>query len=860
MAKNNGMPQKKGMTSFIIYIVIAVILLIVGMWGGYVLQETAHKNGKANFQRALDKAGDYANIESFFYAAKSALRDKGMAQTGAMYGGMAGLLIFAYQISKTPKRFHRKGEEHGSARWGTDKEKQSVGDVNDFYNNAILASDVFLVLDRKKRDKNTMTDKEKKSRERSDRIKENNEKNRIDKLIKKAQENSPMGNTEKSEIFVTKKNTLVKYNGSDTDVTLPDSINKIGKFAFALSKVKSVTASSVTVVENGAFFGCEKLKHIEMSNVETIGISAFERCYELSDIYVGDKFRKADTTSFMQCLNVVIHSSAGGYVEQYANQNDITFEISGSCVDNEVISIRKIAEKTKKVQKIQAMLNLNMLILGGSGTGKSRFFVKPNLMQCNTSFVVTDPSGELIQSCGKMLERMGYTIKVFNIDNMDYSCNYNPFHYMNDTDGKYDENAVIKMINTFMLNTKGEGQGGDPFWEDCTRLLLSAVCFLLVETAPEEERNFANVLDIIHKAKVIEGKEEEKSEFDAMFDARKGDNPNALSVQYYDEFKQAAGKTMQSILISTTTRLQSFKLAKIRNLTCMDNIGLDTLGDKKTALFIIIPSTDSTYNFLAAMMYSQLFDSLYRAAISKYHGRLPVHVRFICDEFANTGKIPEFEKILATCRKFEISVQVILQNLSQLKRLYEKSWEEIPGNCDTTIFLGGKDQTNNEYIMKELGKETIDTMNVNKTKSKQGSTSYNDGILGRELMQLDELATMPNNECLVLIRGMRPFRTDKFDIANHPRYGMLDEVNKIKNTYYISENIHTKEEEEILNLGEVYDTGETVGINNIGTITVNFVSSDNSVIVPLSELNKNIKPEINAIFAEVGEAYSAEIA
>ncbi len=710
MAKNNGMPPKKGMTSFVIYIVIAVVLLVIGMWGGYVLQETAYKNGKANFQRALDKAADYANFESFFYAAKSALTDKGTAQKGAMFGGMAGLLIFAYQISKTPKRFHRKGEEHGSARWGTDKEKQSVGDVNDFYNNAILASDVFLVLDRKRRDENAAAANKKSGK-------------------KKAPE-----------------------------------------------KKKEISENEPVVVEE------------------------------------------------------------------------------------QKLSISSIAEKTKKVQKIQAMLNLNMLILGGSGTGKSRFFVKPNIMQCNTSFVVTDPSGELIQSCGKMLERMGYEIKVFNIDNMEYSCNYNPFHYINDTNGKYDENAVIKMINTFMVNTKGEGQGGDPFWEDCTRLLLSAVCFLLVETAPEEERNFSSVLDIIHKAKVIEGKEEEKSEFDAMFDARKGDNPNALSVQYYDEFKQAAGKTMQSILISTTTRLQCFKLAKIRNLTCMDNIGLDTLGDKKTALFIIIPSTDSTYNFLAAMMYSQLFDSLYRVAISKYHGRLPVHVRFICDEFANTGKIPEFEKILATCRKFEISVQVILQNLSQLKRLYEKSWEEIPGNCDTTIFLGGKDQTNNEYIMKELGKETIDTMNINKTKSKQGSTSYNDGILGRELMQLDELATMPNNECLVLIRGMRPFRTDKFDLVNHPRYSMLDEADKQHNTYYLSENIHTAEEQETL-VFDVYDPGEaTTGADNTQTITINFVSSENDVIVPLSELNKNIKPEINAIFAEVGEIYSAEIA
>ncbi|MBD5445333.1 MAG: type IV secretory system conjugative DNA transfer family protein [Lachnospiraceae bacterium] len=709
MAKNNGMPPKKGMTSFIIYIVIAVVLLIIGMWGGYVLQETAHKNGSANFQKALDKAEDYINLESFFNAVKSAFDNDSAAQKGAMYGGLAGIIIFAYQISKTPKRFHRKGEEHGSARWGTDKEKQSVGDIHDFYNNAILASDVFLVLDRKKRDEN----------------------------------------------------------------------------ATAANKKK----------------GKNKVPEKKKQNIESEPV----------------------------------------------------------VIEEEKLSISSIAEKTKKVQKIQAMLNLNMLILGGSGTGKSRFFVKPNLMQCNTSFVVTDPSGELIQSCGKMLERMGYEIKVFNIDNMEYSCNYNPFHYINDTNGNYDENAVIKMINTFMINTKGEGQGGDPFWEDCTRLLLSSICFLLVETATEEERNFSGVLDLIHKAKVIEGKEEEKSELDLMFDKRREAAPNALSIQYYDEFKQAAGKTMQSILISTTTRLQCFKLAKIRNLTCIDNIELDTLGDKKTALFIIIPSTDSTYNFLAAMMYSQLFDSLYRVAISKYHGRLPVHVRFICDEFANTGKIPEFEKILATCRKFEISVQVILQNLSQLKRLYEKSWEEIPGNCDTTIFLGGKDQTNNEYIMKELGKETIDTMNVNKTKSKQGSTSYNDGILGRELMQLDELATMPNNECLVLIRGMRPFRTDKFDLVNHPRYSMLDEVDKLNNTYYLSENIHTTEEQETLVFDD-YDTEETTGTDNTNTITINFVSSENDVIVPLSELNKNIKPAVNAIFAEVGEIYSTEIA
>ena len=331
-----------------------------------------------------------------------------------------------------------------------------------------------------------------------------------------------------------------------------------------------------------------------------------------------------------------------------------------------------------------------MIILGGSGTGKSRFFVKPNLLQCNTSFVVTDPSGELVESCGNMLIHHGYEVKVFNLNDMKHSSNYNPFHYLRDSNGEINSNNVIKMINVFMTNTKGEGQGGDPFWDDATRLLLSALSFLLIETGSEEEQNFSGVLDLIHKAKVIEGKEEEKSELDLIFDKRKEKAPKALSVQYYDEFKQAAGKTMQSILISTTTKLQYFKLENVRDLTHTDNIHLETLGDKPTALFIVIPSTDTTYNFLAAMMYTQLFDTLYDRAINYYHGRLPVHVRFILDEFANVGKIPDFEKILATCRKFEISAQVILQNISQLKRLYEKSWEELPGNCDTLIYLGGK--------------------------------------------------------------------------------------------------------------------------------------------------------------------------
>lgn len=297
---------------------------------------------------------------------------------------------------------------------------------------------------------------------------------------------------------------------------------------------------------------------------------------------------------------------------------------------------------------------------------------------------------------------------------------------------------------------------------------------------------------------------------------------------------------MQSILISTTTKLQHFKLEQMRNLTCTDNIHLEELGDKKTALFIIIPSTDTTYNFLAAMMYTQLFDTLYNRAITKYHGRLPVHVRFLLDEFANVGKIPDFDKVLATCRKFEISVVVILQNLSQLKRMYEKSWEELPGNCDTMIFLGGKDQFTNEYLMKSLGKETIDTVSINKSKGQSGSTSYNDGILGRELMQLNELETMENSKCIVMIRGLNPFLTDKFEIKNHIRYSMLDEawdstmgvVNR--NKYIIEDNIHTEKEFQILDFSEwIDDFDEELDVMDID---INWTDiDDNSEIVTVDE-------------------------
>ncbi|MGN1107042.1 MAG: VirD4-like conjugal transfer protein, CD1115 family, partial [Huintestinicola sp.] len=492
MASNMGIKEKKiDYTEIAIYAAAVSAVLILCVWVGYVLEMTASPKNGIQLMKALSSLGEYAAPVSFIRAFGKVFTGSGITRKGFVLGLMGAALIVLYKFSTGGKRYHRRGSEHGSARWGNKQEKDIIADTNDFYNNVICASDIFLVLDRKKREQNENAKKKPKN-------------SKKEKVSKKAKDMPEITET-----------------------------------------------------------------------------------------------------------------------DDYEDEEQQVIEIP----ENEKMTLKKVADMKKASGKIKPMLNLNKIILGGSGTGKSRFYVKPNLMQCNTSFVVTDPSGELVQSCGMMLLRRGYKIKVFNINDMKHSSNYNPFHYLRDSTGEINSNNVIKMINVFMTNTKVEGAStGDQFWDDATRLLLSALCFLLVETGTEEEQNFASVLDLIHKAKVIEGKEEEKSELDLIFDKRKENDPKALSVQYYEEFKQAAGKTMQSILISTTTKLQHFKLEDVRNLTYTDNIHLETMGDEKTALFIIIPSTDTTYNFLAAMMYTQLFDTLYDRAITYYHGRLPVHV------------------------------------------------------------------------------------------------------------------------------------------------------------------------------------------------------------------------------------------
>lgn len=466
----------------------------------------------------------------------------------------------------------------------------------------------------------------------------------------------------------------------------------------------------------------------------------------------------------------------------------------------------------------QTRKNLNVMVIGGSGSGKSRFYVKPNLMQANTSYVCTDPKGELLRSTGKMLEGYGYKIKVFNLIDMLHSHNYNPFQYIYDAGGKYSATAVIKMVNVLMKNTQKEGGGGgDQFWDDSTKALLAALCFYLVECESREMQNFSEVMKLLKKAEVKEGEDNFQSDLDLIFDAlefpekykteeaenseqfknlkltdlAKNAKPASqyMCLKYYKDFKKAAGDTAKSILISTAVRLQAFNIPEVMDLTCCDTLHLEELGDELSALYIIIPSSDDTFNFLAAMMYTQMFDVLYDRANFKHGGRLPFHVRCLLDEFANVGTIPRFEELLATMRSMEISANVIIQNLSQLKKMYKDSWENVLGNCDSLLFLGGQEPTTLEHVSKTLGKETIDTRSRNRTKGKNGSTSENDGILGRELMTVDELKVMKDNECILFVRGLYPFFCDKFVIEKHPNYKLLEDSDK-SNAYLLS-NINT---------------------------------------------------------------------
>lgn len=425
----------------------------------------------------------------------------------------------------------------------------------------------------------------------------------------------------------------------------------------------------------------------------------------------------------------------------------------------------RLSLDTRKTRK-----NLNILAIGGAGTGKSRFFVKPNLLQANTSLVITDPKGELLRDTGHALESKGYKIKVFNLINMAESSGYNPFRYVRR------ESDILKVIHLLIKNTNGSKSNSDPFWESAEKSLLQAVFLYIYYELPAFEHNMATVFKMLRLAEVKEEDEEYLSEFDYLFELLREENPDHIAVKQYDIFKMAAGKTAKSILISAGVRLSPFGIQDVERLVKEDELDIGKIGEERTALFILIPDSDTTFNFLVAMMYAQLFDTLYYEADFKHEGRLPHHVKFWLDEFANIGQIPDFDKLIATMRSREISVSVILQNLTQLKGIYKDSWETIVGNCDTILFLGGQERSTLEWVNKGLGKQTIDTRSTSRSRGRNGSSSTSYGTQGRDLMTVDEIAQMPDNKCILFVRGLSPFYSEKYNLKKHPDYKLLYEA------------------------------------------------------------------------------------
>lgn len=447
--------------------------------------------------------------------------------------------------------------------------------------------------------------------------------------------------------------------------------------------------------------------------------------------------------------------------------------------------------------------NKNILVIGGSGSGKTRFFVKPSLMQMHSSYVVTDPKGTVLIECGKLLQRGGYRIKVLNTINFKKSMRYNPFAYIRS------EKDILKLVNTIIANTKGDGEkSGEDFWVKSERLFYCALIGYIHYEAPEEEKNFTTLLEMINASEAREDDPEFQSPVDLMFERLEEKDPEHFAVRQYKKFLLSAGKTRSSILISCGARLAPFDIKELRELMETDEMELDTLGDRKTALFVIISDTDDTFNFVVSILYTQLFNLLCDKADDEYGGRLPVHVRCLLDEFANIGQIPKFEKLIATIRSREISASIILQSQSQLKAIYKDNADTIVGNCDTTLFLGGKEKSTLKEISEILGKETIDSFNTSETRGRELSHGMNYQKLGKELMTQDEIAVMDGGKCILQVRGVRPFFSDKFDITRHPKYKYLSDADP-KNAFDMEK--HIKRRPDIVKPDEEFDVYEIDG-------------------------------------------------
>ena len=444
--------------------------------------------------------------------------------------------------------------------------------------------------------------------------------------------------------------------------------------------------------------------------------------------------------------------------------------------------------------------NKNVLVVGGSGSGKTRFFIKPNLMQLHSSYVVTDPKGSIAVECGKLMLRNGYKVKIFNSINFKKSHHYNPFAYI------HSEKDILKLVTTLIANTKGDGKSGDDFWQKAETLLYTALIGYIHYEAPEEEQNFATLIEFINAMEVREDDETFENNVDLAFKELAQREPNHFAVRQYKKYKLAAGKTAKSINISCGARLAPFDIQELREITMYDELELDTLGDRKTVLFLIMSDTDSTFNFLISMIYSQLFNLLCEKADDVYGGRLPVHVRCLIDECANIGQIPNLEKLMATIRSREISACLVLQAQSQLKALYKDNADTIIGNCDSSIFLGGKEPGTLKELNQALGKETIDTFNTGESRGREVSYSLNYQKLGKDLATIDELAVLDGGKCILQLRGVRPFLSDKYDITKHPNYKYLSDANP-RNAFDIEKYLSTRLVPKADEVYEVFDAG-----------------------------------------------------
>ena len=463
---------------------------------------------------------------------------------------------------------------------------------------------------------------------------------------------------------------------------------------------------------------------------------------------------------------------------RWGNGKDIEPYVAPKFEDNIILTQTERLTMSSRPKDPKTARNKNVLIVGGSGSGKTRFWIKPNLLQMHSSYVLTDPKGTTVLEVGNAFVQKGYRIKIFNTINFGKSMHYNPFHYI------HSEKDILKLVTTLMTNTRGEGKGGDPFWDKAEKLLLTSLIAYIHYEAPEEEQNFATLLEFLNVMEVREDDEEFQNPVDQMFEKLGEQQPNHFAVRQYRLYKLAAGKTAKSILISCGARLAPFDIAELREITAYDELELDTLGDRKTALFLIMSDTDSTFNFLISMVYTQLFNLLCEKADDVYGGRLPVHVRCLIDECANIGQIPNLEKLVATIRSREISACLVLQAQSQLKALYKDNADTIIGNMDSQVFLGGSENTTLKELSAALGKETIDTFNTSDTRGNSPSYGTSFQKTGHELMSRDELAVMDGGKCILQLRGVRPFLSDKYDLTQHPNYKLTGDYDK-KNMFDI---------------------------------------------------------------------------